>query len=863
MKINPVRRISLLLALWAARNPWSAIGLVALMTIACCSGFSKLRVDASNNAMFGKHDQAQVDYQKFQKEFGREDAVVIGIKSDKIFSGEFMTRLRSLHHDLERSVPWTAEVTSLANAPYVDEHDGVVRTRRLGDRWTERELPASIQRDVLESPLYKGALLSADGKMTLIVVRPQTFVTEAALEVARSGRKADGSFFKRLGKSIREWHDGLDEKLGIKPAARRATGVTAPTAATAPHHGLDDDAGFQFDGKVSAASSSLVRLPGPQTTQFITAIREAMQRHRDDGFELLFSGGPVIEEEHESTIHRDAGVMTVLAAAVAIIALALQLRSVVGVVLPLAVILVSLLATLGMMGWVDFPITVVSQALPPIMLTMGVLSSVHLIAHFLQDREPDFDTAVRNMFEHSGDPVVYTVLTDVLGFLAFTTARLEPINEFGWMAAFGSLVGLLFTILLLPALLRLIPVKRGQPARLKYFDVLTAFVVPVGQFCGRHYRVVLIGTVVLISLATPGVARLEYAHDVLSWLEASNPVRTDTLEIDRHMKAMVPLEIVIDTGVDEGILTSDFMENLRTLGIYCNSLSDGTLHVGSTTSIADSIARVHRVLTHGAEGHLPKTSRLLHQELVLYEGGGAKELQRLTDRRYSKARVTMRLAWADAHAYVGLDEKVRKRAAELFGTKAAVTVTGVAYMQAIGALDVIDSMWESYLLAAGLIAVMLVLVLRRIKVSIASLIPNFLPVWIALGLMGYLALPVDMFMVLLGDIALAVSVDDTVHFMHTALRHKRRLSVGISEAIKDTLTEVGAPLVIASVVMACGFYTFALSSIAPLSRFGIVLGCTLLLALILDLVVSPALITMIAKGESMQAESNKLAGVVQ
>lgn len=861
---NPVRKLTLGLALWAARSPWLAVGVVALLTLAFCAGLRTLRVDASNNAMFGSHDQAQVDYQAFQKEFGREDAVVLAIRSDAIFRGEFMDRLRGIHKALESSVPWVAEVSSLANVTYVDEADGVVRTSKLGDRWpAQGELSAELRQDLLQSPLYRRTLLSPDGQMTLLVVRPQTFVTQAALDAQRQARQEAGNVFQRLGQAVREWHDRLDERLGVKapaaPASAVGTGMRADDAVDAAQ-----DIRFDDGSELSALQPASLRLPSVELAHFNAAIRAVAEQHRASGVQIHVSGGPVIDEAHEESVHRDAGLMTGISLLVVVFALAIQLRSFVGVALPVAVVGVSLAATLGMMGWVDFPITAVSQALPPILLTMGVLSSVHLLTHFLQNPEPDFETAVREMFEHSGDPVVYTVLTDVLAFLAFTIARLEPISEFGWMAAFGSMVGLLYTILLLPALLRLGRVRHGAATqRRDFFDKLTQLVTPVGMFCSRHYRAVLAAVVAVILLMLPGIARINYAHDVLTWFEPGHVLREDTLAIDARMQATVPLEVVIDTGKEDGILTPQFMAGLRALQDYCGSLSNGALQVGSATSIVDSIERVHHVLTGGTDGALPRTEALLHQELVLYEGGGAKELQRLTDRRYSKARVTVRMAWTDAHAYVGMDEKILRKARELFGNEAKVTITGVAYLQSVGALDVIDSMWSSYLLSAGLIAAMLFIVLRELRISLASIVPNFLPVWISLGVMGYLALPVDMFMVLLGGIALAVSVDDTVHFMHTVLRHKRKEGVHITEAVRATLGEVGAALVIASIVMACGFYTFAFSSIVPLARFGLILGSTLLLALVLDLIVSPALVTAIAMLEAGKPDAKATLGEVR
>jgi uncharacterized protein len=839
MNLNIIRNTCLAMALWSARRPKLAIGLVLLLTVVFGLGLHQLRVDASNSALFKANDPAQMAYQKFQKDFGREDAVVLAIESDRIFSADFMRQLRALHLQLEAQVPWTQEVTSLVNTTYFDQADGVLRSSKLGERWpASGQVDAALKKDILSNSLYKRRLLSPEGTMTLLIIRPQTRVTPAEL-AAHSGQSP----------APQGLHDKVQAFFAKKAATAQMQESAAKTAAASEEALFGDIDAAAKPAAVSANEDAAVGLPPQQMAEFLAAIEAIVKTQRDAGMQMYVSGEPVINHAHQEQIHQGAVAIVGLSILVVMVVLAIQLRSVVGVVLPIGVMLLTIVCTLGLMGWIGFPVSGVSQALPPILLTMGVMSSVHLLTHFLQSSEPDFETAVRDMFEHSGDPVVYTILTDILAFLAFTVASLQPIAEFGWMAAFGAALGLVFTIILLPAVLRLVPVPRRRASQMKFFDAITALVLPVGVLSSKHYKWVLAAVVLLVALVVPGLGKIQYAHDIMTWFQPTHPVRVATLETDKAMQAIVPLEIIIDTGHEGGVVTPEFMHNLALLQAYCNSLSAGALQVGSTTSIVDSIAQIHQVLTDKKAGALPATQSLLQQEMIFYEGAGGRDLLKLTDRGYTKARVTMRFAWADGHAFVGLDEKIKIKVTALFGTGVTTTVTGSAFMQSKGALDVIDGMWSSYLLAAGLIAIMLMLVLRDFKVSLASMVPNFLPVCIGLAVMGYFALPVDMFMVLLGDIALAVSVDDTVHFMHTALRHRKKTGSDITSAIRHTIRDVGAPLVVAGIAMACCFYTFAFSSIPPLSRLGVVLGSVLLLALVLDLIVSPALITAVSKLE--------------
>jgi uncharacterized protein len=849
MNLNIIRKACLTLALWSARWPKLAVGVVALITVAFGLGMHSLTVDASNSALFKANDPAQVAYQQFQKDFGREDAVVLAIKSDQIFTAAFMQQLRALHLQLEAQVPWAQEVTSLVNTTYFDQTDGVLRSSKLGERWpASGAVDAGLKQDILNNNLYKRRLLSPDGGMTLVAVRPQTYVTPS--EVAAHASQAAKSAGTGAPQSL---HDKLQAFFAKKPVT--STPASSAVDADAAMFGeIGADGAPAANAAASAAAGPALRLPPQQMAEFLASIEKIVQAQRDAGMTIYVSGEPVINQAHETQIHQGAVAIVGLSILVVMVILAIQLRSVVGVLLPIGIMVLTILATLGLMGWLRFPVSGVTQALPPILLTMGVLSSVHLLMHYLKSDEPDFETAIRDMFEHSGDPVVYTILTDILAFMAFTTASLQPIAQFGWAAAFGAFLGLVFTIMLLPAVLRLLPIKRRVVSQIQFFDAITALVVPVGVLASRHYKWVLAAVALVVALVVPGLYKIHYAHDIMTWFQPKHPVRIATQETDKAMQAIVPLEIIIDTGREGGVVTPEFMRNLQLLQAYCNGLpseasTDKRLLVGSTTSIVDSIAQIHKVLTDKQAGDLPTTQALLQQEMILYEGAGGRDLLKLTDRGYTKARVTMRFAWADGHAFVGLDEKIKAKVTALFGTGVTTTVTGSAFMQSKGALDVIDGMWSSYLLAAGLIVVMLLVVMRDFKVSMASMVPNFLPVCIALAVMGYFALPVDMFMVLLGDIALAVSVDDTVHFMYTAMRRRKENGSDITTAVRHTLHDVGAPLVVGGISMACCFYTFTLSSIPPLARLGMILGSTLLLALMLDLIVSPALITAVSKLE--------------
>jgi predicted RND superfamily exporter protein len=299
---------------------------------------------------------------------------------------------------------------------------------------------------------------------------------------------------------------------------------------------------------------------------------------------------------------------------------------------------------------------------------------------------------------------------------------------------------------------------------------------------------------------------------------------------------------VVDTGSENGILTPDFMARLQKFQKYAESLDFKDVGVGRVNSLVNPLERIHSQLDSNAKANaIPDTEALIQQEILLYEGGGAKEIERLTDRAYSMARITIRLTWEDAREYVELKEQLLKKAQNLFGNTTKITVTGTVDLVSTGVIDIIKSMKNSYLLATFLIGLMLIVLLKQVAFGLACLVPNLLPIYIVLSLMGYMGIPIDMFTVLLGGIALGLAVDDTVHLTHSIVNETHQKQASLIHAVKEGVAKVAPAIIVTTAVISIGFSLFAFSSIAPLSVFGLLLCLVMILALVCDVLVIPAL----------------------
>lgn len=786
------------------KRPFVYMWLCIFTSLAMGAGVVRLSVDSSNESLFKKGDSVLTSYQDFQKQFGRNDIVIIAIESEDVQSSNFYQSLQSLHYALEHEVPWVEDVSSLVNADWIEStQPSQLTVSDVGDLWAGGDgLSTAHFNEIKQSSLYKDTLISRGGKMVLVVVRALTGVAPK-----NAKKNAEADFFADQEAVSKNFTDKTEDK-GLSSA---------------------------------------------QLDEFATGIQAILREYENKGMNLKAAGGPLLDKLHHDAMHHDVLALMAAAFAVVIIALFLLFRQIIAVVLPIVVVGLSLLSVFGMMGWLGIPITPVSQALPSLLLTVGVLDAVHLFGMFymFERRGKSLKDSLIATVEHSGVAVLFTSLTTAAGFIGFVFARMKPIADFGWVAAFGTLLILAYTLILLPALIEIFYRKQPRSAQPNQLGerVISGMVTLSGVGARYPYRV-MAGVLFLILIAWPGVQKVDFSYDVLSWFPKDEKIRVDTISIDNKIKATVPLEVVIDTGVERGILTPEFMAALRQFQDYAESINEGPVSVGRATSIVDVLERTHSEISGVPLGTLPKTKSLISQEMLLYESGGAREIERLIDRQYSKARITVRLAWADGKDMVPLRQSIEDRANEIFSGFGEVQVTGTVDLVSTGAVELISSMSSSYLFASITITLMLIVLWSSLRLGLLAAIPNFIVIYLAIAIMGYTGMTINMITVLLGGIILGLAVDDTVHLINAMRHHIAQKDETVIASIEMSMRTVAPMLLVTSLVLALGFSMFSLSMMSVLKSFGLLLAASMIFALMFDLLVTPAILSLLSNGQA-------------
>jgi uncharacterized protein len=343
-----------------------------------------------------------------------------------------------------------------------------------------------------------------------------------------------------------------------------------------------------------------------------------------------------------------------------------------------------------------------------------------------------------------------------------------------------------------------------------------------------------------------GAARLRIAHDPLVWFPAEAPVREAFTELDRAIGGATSLALLVEAPPGRSLRDREFLLALEALERHIAAYRDprsGEAIVSNTTSVLDVVRETHRAVQGGApeEYRIPDTQRGVSDLLTLFENAGKDELRRLATLDLEHGLMLTRVRWLDAGGYAPLVAHVQAGIDEVIGDAARVRPAGSLY----GFYSILDALVSglarSFAVALLVIALVMLLLLRDLKLGAIAVVPNLLPILAVLGFMGFADIPLDLGNLLLASIAVGVVVDDTIHFLVQFQRGFREHG-DVEAAIERAFGHTGRALLSTSAILVAGFASHAVATMHHVQRFGLLIGMSVVLALFIDLVFLPALL---------------------
>jgi len=784
-------------------NKFITLLLMILIIGSFLSQIPKLSIDTSSEGFLHENDPILQVYNDFRDQFGRDERIILAIKTPNVFTLDFLNKLKKLHQELEDKVPYLDEVNSLINARNTRGEGDNLIVEDLFEQWpgTDAELQAKKSL-TLNSHLYKNLYISEDAKYTSIIINSVAYSPLGNEEDLEAG-------FDDTPDQTDTRNDWKNNKWNKKKS---------------------DEPQFLTD---------------EENSEMVSAVAKIASKYRAEDFEIYTAGGPVVVDAIKQSMQKDMQKSTKLGILSIALLLFLLFRRISGVILPILVVILTLLSTFSFMAATATPLKLPTQILPSFLLAVGVAASVHLLSIFYKKYNEigDKREAIAYSMGHSGLAIAMTSLTTAASLLSFSMSEVAPIADLGQFAAAGVMVSLLYTLILLPSLIAIIPIKQKQDRSTQSRTLLMDKMLLKIAAVSTTYSTQIIGfSAVIFFVAFFGLFKISFYHDPLKWIPETWETRIATELLDVEMKGTGVIEVVVDTGKENGLYEPNIIEALNNLHSSINKLAIDGESVGKTLSVIDVLKETNRALHENKEEfYIPPSNRdLIAQELLLFENSGSDDLEDLVDSQFSKARFTIKVPWMDAAKNTEFISEIERQFAEALPSDVAVGVTGMGSLFSRTMNASINSTKTSYLAAAVVISIMMILLLSNVKLGLVSMIPNLLPIIISLGVMGYLNMPLDMFTMLIGSIAIGLVVDDTIHFLHNFKRYHNE-SGDVKIAVEKTLLSTGRAIFVTTVVLCIGFFIYMTADMANVIRFGFITGITIILALLSDLFLAPAL----------------------
>ncbi len=537
----------------------------------------------------------------------------------------------------------------------------------------------------------------------------------------------------------------------------------------------------------------------------------------------------------------------------------LTFRNFWGVIVPLSVVVLSIIWTIGIMAATGKSIDIMIILMPCILFVVGMSDVIHISSQFYEKIEAGFNKldAIKIALKEVGFATFLTCISTAVAFLTLNTTSIQPIRDFGTYTAVGVVIAYVFSMTLLPFIL--LRVKnpdrfRVHASQVKWDQGLRKLL----RVVFKNPRVILIGATCILAISVIGISFIEVNNSVLDDLDEQDPIKKDFAFFDKHFAGVRGFELSIKTADKNGtILHWESIKEINKLEIFLANKYE----VGAILSPTGIIKGFNQAIHEGDPTFYRIPDNEQDYELLVWKLKpflGKKEVRLILARNGNSGRITGRIKDNGSKA-VGVKNKLLNDYIQQSNFKHIRT-------RVTGSSDLIDKsntyLTENMLMGLSLdIAVLMLiigLIFRSWRMMLLSVLPNILPLCMIGGLMGWAGVEMKVTISIIFSIAFGIAVDDTLHLLS---RLKVELSKGsnLPMAIRVTYFSTGKAMILTAMVIAAGFATLMLSDFKSTFYVGMMISLTLIFALISELVLMPILLLVFYGNNASKKlnESNK------
>jgi len=565
------------------------------------------------------------------------------------------------------------------------------------------------------------------------------------------------------------------------------------------------------------------------------------QQHHD----LRLGGMPVIRAQISDDIAHDT--RTFIPAGMVLIALLLyfSFRSRRGVVLPLLVVFLSIMGTLGLMSWFGLMLSVISSIMPIMLIAVASAYGIHIITRYFEDcaelpAEANTKEVVTSVIEHMLRPLFLAGLTTVIGFLSLLSHILPASREVGVLTAFGVILAFGISITLIPAVLVLTKKPSlDRQSKNTANRLLSRVLVRIGRLVFHHRNLIYAAFAILTIVATIGIPYVELDSNPLNYYAPDSKVRVVNNIIDSHFGGSTTMSVVVEGDIK----SPEVLKQVDQIQEFLN----GREGIGYTMAITDFVKLMNQSMNGGDPAYykIPDSRELVSQYLLLYSWESSDGyLDSYVDYDYQTAQIVVRLNTMDVYYMVDLQKELNQFLDENIHVENHPKSEGYAVLLGNLMPMMVKGQIRSLVLSVLLAALVTGLVFRSLSAALISAMPLAFAITGVFGLMGYLGIYLNTATSMLSSIMIGIGIDYTIHFLFR-FRTEIRKGLGDEEAIVKTLSTTGQGIIINGFSVMVGFAVCMLSTFIPIFFFGWLISVSIFMCLIAALTLLPLVLILV------------------
>lgn len=577
------------------------------------------------------------------------------------------------------------------------------------------------------------------------------------------------------------------------------------------------------------------------------------QKHQ---IEMHYSGLPLIRTISSDLMENEFTLFLGLSLLITTIILFLIFRSGYPVIFPVIVVLLGVTWALGILVLAHYEITILTGLIPALMVIIGVPNSIIILNKYYYEfgHTGDKLKSLNIVIEKVGITTFIANVTTAIGFGVLYFTNSELLTQFGLVAALSIMATFALCIVLVPIIFSFLPNPKPKLALIKDRRLMQTVLAGLDKLVHSHRNAIYIATLAMVAICFYGMFKINVNSYVVDDLPKKSNTLSDLKFFESNFKGVLPLEVSINTKRKNGVMNDVTIRKVEKLENLISSYPE----FSRSLSLIQGLKFSTQAFYGGSPAYYRLPQGFEDGFILSYAGHSGKNnnvLRNYLDSNKQFTRASFEMVDVGSNRMNKVITDLQPRIDSIFNPKKYhVELTGSSIIFIKGANYMVKNLYQSLALAILLIAGVMWILFRGVKMIAISLLPNLIPLIITAGIMGFFGIPLKPSTILIFSIAMGISSDQTIYFITRYRQELRYTQKSISQIVSDTIRETGMSMIYVAIVLFFGFGIFAFSTFGSVSALGILLSVTLLVAMVSNLTLLPAFLLSLEHREKKKVK---------